>query len=77
MDAEKKRLAMIGKQLTTLRQYRKLSQAELAEKCGVSRVYIGQVERGEMNPTLGVIFKMCDALDCYGDFTFTPKEGNQ
>lgn len=77
MSGEKDRLAMIGKQLTTLREYRRMTQAQLAEKCGVSRVYIGQVESGDRNPTLGVIFKMCDALDCYGDFTFTPKEGGE
>ena len=77
MDAKKERLVMIGMQLATLREYRKLTQAQLADKCGVSRNYIGQVESGDRNPSLGIIFKMCDALDCYGNFSFTPKEGGE
>lgn len=68
---------MIGKQLATLRGYRNLTQAQLADKCGVSRNYIGQLESGDRNPSLGIIFKMCDALQCYGDFNFTPIEGGQ
>jgi transcriptional regulator with XRE-family HTH domain len=72
MSIELEKLAMIGKQLATLREYRKLTQEQLAQKCGVSRVYIGQVESGDRNPTLGVIFKMCDALQCYVDINFTP-----
>lgn len=74
MNVEKERLASVGRNLATLREYRRLTQAQVAERCGVSRNYIGQVEAGERNPTLGVIFNICDALQCYADINFTPKE---
>jgi len=40
-----------------------LSQEELAEKAGVHRTYIGMIERGEKNITLGNIEKIAIALE--------------
>lgn len=39
-----------------------LSQEELATKAGVHRTYIGMIERGEKNITLGNIEKITKAL---------------
>lgn len=77
MNTEREELKIIGKQLASLRKHRNLSQKELGKKCGVSRVYIGQIERGEINPTLGVIFKICDSLNIVADIRFTPIEGGE
>lgn len=41
-----------------------LSQEELGEKTGVSRNYIGMIERGEANPTLLVVQQLSAALGC-------------
>lgn len=41
-----------------------LSQEELGEKTGVSRNYIGMIERGEANPTLLVLQQLSQALGC-------------
>lgn len=48
-----------------IRKYRHeagLTQESLAEKVGVSRVYIGYVEQGRNTPTLDVLEKISRAL---------------
>ena len=48
-----------------IRKYRHeagLTQEDLAEKVGVSRVYIGYVEQGRNTPTLDVLGKIARAL---------------
>lgn len=54
-----KRFAM---RLKRLRAERKMSQANLAEKSGVSREYIARLELGQQNPTLGTLEKLARAL---------------
>lgn len=44
------------------RQEQKLSQAQLAEKVGVSRQTINMIESGEYNPTLALCIRICLAL---------------
>lgn len=39
-----------------------LTQEELADQSGLDRSYVGGVERGERNPTLGVIEKIAKGL---------------
>lgn len=41
----------IGQQIKTLREAKKLTQEQLASKCGISRVTLGKVERGELGNT--------------------------
>ncbi len=40
-----------------------MSQAELAEKCGVSRQTISAIEKGDYNPTVNLCISICKALD--------------
>ena len=40
-----------------------MSQAELAEKCGVSRQTISAIEKGDYNPTVNLCISICMALD--------------
>lgn len=53
----------IGKRIRNHRFQLKLSQEELAEKCGLHPTYIGQVERGEKNATLESINKIAAGLN--------------
>lgn len=41
----------IGQQIKTLREAKKLTQEQLATKCGISRVTLEKVERGELGNT--------------------------
>ena len=52
----------IGQRLRNYRLQKKLSQEELAERCGLHPTYIGQVERGEKNATIESISKITAGL---------------
>lgn len=52
----------IGQRIRNYRLQNKLSQEELAEKCGLHPTYIGQVERGEKNATIESINKITAGL---------------
>ena len=55
--------AMIfGRKVRTLRVGMGLSQEALAGECGLHRTYIGSVERGERNVTLGTIVRLARVL---------------
>ena len=42
------KLHEIGSKIKSLRKEQKLTQQELADKCGISRVTLGKLERGEV-----------------------------
>lgn len=59
--AEIKRL--IGDQIRRLRKERGLSQEGLAWKVGMHYTYIGAIERGEKNWSVGTLSRIADGLD--------------
>ena len=63
-DAEPADLApVVGANLRRLRMRRGLSLEKLAQKSGVSRAMLGQIELGQSAPTINVLWKIARALD--------------
>lgn len=54
--------AVAADNLRRLRKQRGWSQEDCAEACELHRTYIGAVERGERNITLGTLDKIAEAL---------------
>ncbi|MFN2340728.1 MAG: helix-turn-helix domain-containing protein [Halanaerobium sp.] len=52
----------IGKKIKEYRKIKDLTQENLGEKAGLHYTYIGQVERGEKEPSLKSLIKIADAL---------------
>ncbi|WP_336758933.1 helix-turn-helix domain-containing protein [Paenibacillus sp. USHLN196] len=52
-----------GENVRLLRINKKLSQEELAFRCGLHRTYVSDVERGTRNISLDNIYKISVALD--------------
>lgn len=49
--------------MKSARSAKDLSQAELAELCGVSRQTINAIEKGDYNPTIKLCLQICKVLD--------------
>lgn len=54
---------IVGKNLRRLRGERSLSLEALAQRSGVSRAMLGQIELGQSAPTINVLWKIARALD--------------
>ena len=52
----------LGKRIRALRKEKRLSQARLAEKAGLSEACIGTIERGSRTPRLPTLQKIASAL---------------
>jgi transcriptional regulator with XRE-family HTH domain len=55
--------ATLGKNIKRFRLQRKLSQADLAEKAGVSITFISNIERGNNYPLAGTVCNLAKALN--------------
>jgi transcriptional regulator with XRE-family HTH domain len=53
----------LGKRIRTLRKLKVLTQEELGEKAGLSYKFVGEIERGEVNPSLDSLERIATALD--------------
>jgi XRE family transcriptional regulator, regulator of sulfur utilization len=54
--------SVIAENLKKLREERRLSLDNLAKLSGVSKSMLGQIERGEVNPTVSTIWKISNGL---------------
>ncbi|HYK04118.1 MAG TPA: helix-turn-helix transcriptional regulator [Thermoanaerobaculia bacterium] len=56
--------AIFGPHLRELRLARGLTQAELADRARSNVIFISRLERGVTTPTLGMLLRLSDAMDC-------------
>jgi XRE family transcriptional regulator, regulator of sulfur utilization len=54
--------SVLAENLKTLRENKKLSLDKVAEMTGVSKTMLGQIERGESNPTINTVWKIANGL---------------
>ena len=55
-------LRQFGRAVRDQRMKKGLTQQQLADACGLDISYIGGIERGQRNPTLGVIHSIAMVL---------------
>lgn len=55
-------LSYIGKQLTMIRNKQNLSLQELADKSNLTKTYLWQMEKGDVNFSIKKLLSICDAL---------------
>ncbi|MFJ7726139.1 helix-turn-helix domain-containing protein [Neobacillus sp. NPDC097160] len=62
-DDPKQVVLQVGAVLKKLRKEKHLSLEDLSELSGVSKLTLGNIERGETNPTIGVLWKISKNLN--------------
>ena len=55
--------SQVGIQLRKIRKNKRMSLEELANISSVSKLTLGKIERGETNPTLNILWKICRGLN--------------
>lgn len=60
MEIDSRRLAELGARLRTLREGRAETQLDVAQAVGVHRTYLGRLEAGKKNITVGVLYGLAD-----------------
>lgn len=61
-NSEKIFIKTVGKNLREKRLSKKISQKLLAIDCDLQPSQIGRIERGEINTSIGMLFKICNVL---------------
>jgi|GEM_PF-708385 len=60
LQNKNRHLELLGQALRAARERTGISQEELASRAGLNRAYVGCVERGERNPTLGNLMALME-----------------
>ena len=60
---EDETLIQLGNRIRKIRLEKKLTQAELAERCSCNRNYISMLERGERNPSFKSLVMIARGLN--------------
>ena len=68
---------VFGENVRKQRRARGLSQETLAHEVDIDVSYLGQIERGERNPTLAIVERIATALQLSPLTLLTPLEGGR
>lgn len=52
----------VGQLISDARKQERMTQAELAEKVGTNKSYISRIEKGAIEPGVGLFFRIIDVL---------------
>ena len=66
MPARSETLAALGGAVRNIRMASGISQEELAVRSGLHRTYVGDIERGERNPSYESLVKLAEGLGVEG-----------
>lgn len=53
----------LGQNVRRLREAKGWSQEDFADRAGIHRTYVSDIERGRRNPTISVVEKLAKPLD--------------
>jgi len=59
---QKRFIKSVGEKLRAHRLSKKISQVTLSYDAEIPKSQIGRIERGEINTTIGTLYKICTAL---------------
>ena len=54
---------LLGRRIRSLREVRTWTQQELGEKADINYKFLGEIERGQQNPSFQILVKIATALD--------------
>lgn len=60
---ERKDLIDLGMKIKSVRESMNLTQEQFAQKCGMSKNYIGMLERGERNPSYLTLVQIASKIE--------------
>ncbi|HJC93127.1 MAG TPA: helix-turn-helix domain-containing protein [Candidatus Phocaeicola excrementigallinarum] len=52
----------VGQMISDARKQKKMTQSELAQKVGTNKTYISRIEKGVVEPGVGLFFRIINAL---------------
>lgn len=70
-------LQVLGENIKLARKRRKLTTIQVAERAGIDRTTLYQVERGNPSVSMGAYFNVLRVLGLHDDFLMLASEDNQ
>lgn len=58
----------LSKKLRQKRKLHGLTQAQLAQRVGITQAFLAEIEVGRKRPSIEVLQKLCDVLGCSADY---------